>query len=106
MKLRAAADFAVHPDAPGMNLHDVLGDGEAQSSAAELARARSVHTEKTFKDARLIRFRDADASVGYGEHDFAIALFGADDDFAAGKRVLQCVVEQVLQHFGETAAVA
>jgi len=27
-------------------------------------------------------------------------------DFATGKRVLQRVVEQVLQHFGETAAVA
>src|SRR5713101_4663249 len=63
MKLRAAADFAVNPNAAAVNFHDVLGDGKAEPSAAELAGAGRVHTVKTLENARLIRFRNADASV-------------------------------------------
>jgi hypothetical protein len=34
MKLRAAANFAVDPNAAAVNFHDVFGDGEAETGAA------------------------------------------------------------------------
>src|SRR5438309_44565 len=106
MKLRAAADFAVNPNAAAVNLNNVFGDGEAQASAAQFSGAGRVHAVKAFKNARLIRFGNANSGVRHSENNFAVARFGADYDLAARQSVLQCIVNQVLQDFGEPAAVA
>jgi len=92
MELRAAADGALHPDAPAMHFDDVLGDGQAQAGAASLARARRVHAIEALEDARLVRGGDADAGIGHGEDDFAVARRGADRDRAARQCVLRGVV--------------
>src|SRR5712691_1687414 len=106
MELGAAADFAFDPDAAAVHFDDVLGDGEAQAGAAELAGARSVDAIEALEDARLVGGGDADAGIGDGEDDFGAAGFGADRDLAARERVLRGVVEQILQDFREAAAVA
>src|SRR6266851_2867011 len=105
MELRAAADFAFDPDAAAMHFDDVLGDGKAQASAAELAGARGVDAIEALKDARLIGSGNADAGIGDGEDDFGVARFRADHDLTARERVLRGIVEQILQHFREAAAI-
>src|SRR6266849_4249419 len=106
VELRAAADFAFDPDAAAMHFDDVLGDGEAQAGAAELAGARSVDAIEALEDARLVGGGDANAGIGDGEDDFGAAGLGADRDLAARERVLRGVVEQILQDFREAATVA
>src|SRR6266849_5715374 len=106
VELRAAADFAFDPDAAAMHFDDVLGDGEAEAGAAELAGARGVDAIEALEDARLVGGGDADAGIGDGEDDFGVAGFGADRNLAARERVLRGVVEQILQDFREAAAIA
>ncbi len=105
MESRAAADFAFDPDAAAMHFDDVLGDGEAQAGAAQLAGARGVDAIEALKDARLIGSGNADAGIGDGEDDFGVARFRADHDLTARERVLRGIVEQILQHFREAAAI-
>src|SRR5712675_1323892 len=106
IKLRAAANLAVDPDAATVDFHDVLGDGKAEAGTAEFAGARSVHTVKALENAGLIRFGNADAGVRNGKNDLAIARFSADDNLAPRQRVLQSSVDEILQDFSEPAAVA
>src|SRR5260370_569697 len=65
-----------------------------------------MHGVEALENARLVGFGDADAGIRDGKYDFAIARLRTDDNFATRKRVLQGVVEQILQNLGETAAVA
>jgi hypothetical protein len=48
---------------------------------------------------------NADASVRHGEHDFAISRYCAEYDFSAGQRVLNGVVQEILQNFLQPARV-
>src|SRR2546421_11002972 len=82
------------------------GDGEAQAGAAGFAGARGVHAVEALENARLLGFGDADAGVGDGDDHFGVSDFGADDNFAAGHGVLDGVVEQILQDFGEAAPIS
>src|SRR4029077_11170250 len=105
MKLRALADFALHPQATAVNFDEMLGDGEPQPGAADFARARDVHTVEALKNARLVGLRDADTGVGNRKSYFAVVGRGADHDLTARRGVLQGVVQEILQNLGETAAV-
>src|SRR5260370_17026383 len=106
MKLRAAADFTVDPDAAAMHLDDVLGDGETESGAAEFAGARGIHAVEAFENARLVGFGDADAGIRDGKYDFAIARLRTDDNLATRKRVLQAVFEHILHNLAPTRPAA
>src|SRR5260221_4806194 len=106
MESRAAADFAFDPDAAAMHLDDVLGDGETAASAACLAGARGVDAIAALGDGRLVGGGDADAGIGDGEDDFGAAHFRADHDSTPRERVLRGIVEQILQDFGEAAAIS
>src|SRR5258708_38776081 len=106
MELRAQSDFALDPDASAVDLYKVLGDGQPEAGTADLTRTRGVHAIKTFKNARLIGLRDADAAIGDGEDDFAVVGLRADRDLAARERVLGRVIQQILQNLGQKAAVA
>ena len=106
MKPRAATDFAIDPDPSAVHFDNVLGDGEAKASAACLAGARGVDAIEALEDARLVGFGNANASVGDYEDDFGAACFGADYYFTAREGVLRGVVQQILQDFGEPAAIA
>src|SRR4029077_10538941 len=63
MKMRSLAYFAVHPDPSAMHFHQMLGDGQAESRAARLTRARGVHAVKSLEDPRLIHLRNPDPGV-------------------------------------------
>ena len=54
MKLRALADFALHPNAAAVSLDEMFGNGQAESGAADLAGTSDIHAIETFKNARLI----------------------------------------------------
>src|SRR5882724_13049697 len=105
IKLRALADLAFHPDAAAVGLDEMLGDGEAEARAANFAGTGSVHTIETFENAGLVGLGNADAGVRDGEFDFCGVGRGAEHDLAAGRGILNRIVEEILQNFGETLAV-
>src|SRR5882757_5267913 len=105
MELRALAHFAFDPDPAAVCFYQVFGDGQPQACATDFAGARDVHTVKALEDAGLVGFRNADTGVGDGEGDFRVVSRSADHDLATGLRVLHGVVEQILEDFGEAAAV-
>src|SRR6266478_4545515 len=106
IKLRTLAHFALDPDAAAMNFDKMFGDGQAQAGAADFARTGNVNSVEALEDARLVRPRDADSSVGDREGHFGAVGGRADHDLAAGRSVLHGVVQEILQNFGETAAVS
>ena len=106
MKAGADADLALDPDAAAMHFDEVLGDGEAETGAARFAGASGVHAVEALEDAGLVGGGNADAGIRDSENHAVILQLGAEDDFAAGQRVLDGVVEQVLQNFLQSAAVA
>src|SRR5207245_2863687 len=53
---RAHAQFALQPHFSAVRLHDVLDDGQAETGAARLARARPIHPVKPLEDT-VARFR-------------------------------------------------
>ena len=61
---RASAQFALHPDAPAMRLHDGAADVEAQARARRAPTGRIVELLEALEDALLLAQRDALASVG------------------------------------------
>src|SRR5256886_5258123 len=83
----------------------MFGNGKPQAGAADFAGARNVNAVETLEDAGLIRSRDADAGVGNREDYFGAVRRSADHDLAARGSVLHGVVEQILEHFGEAAAI-
>src|SRR6266478_9851878 len=105
IELRALADFALHPNAAAVGLDEMFGNGEAESGAANLAGTSNIHAIETFENARLIGLGNADAGVRDGEFDFGGAGRGAEHDLAAGRGILNRIVEEILQNFGETLAV-
>src|SRR5580693_6935416 len=64
MELRALADFALHPDAAAVALDKILDEREPESGAANFAGTSHIDAVKTFKNARLIHLRNADAGIG------------------------------------------
>ena len=106
MELRAFTHFTVDPDAAAVNFNEVLGDGKAKAGAAGFARAGCIHAVETFEDAWLVGLRNANTGIGDGEYDFLIFCFRAQHDFSTRERVLDGIVQQVLEDFLETAAVS
>src|SRR4029077_10625082 len=105
MEFRTLAHFALDPDTPAVNFDKVFGNGEPQSGAADFAGTRHIHPIEAREDAGLVRSRDADAGIRHRKNYLGAVGGSADHDLAAGRGVLHGVVEQILQHLGETAAV-
>ena len=105
MEMRALPNFAVHPDAAAMSFDEMLSDGKAQTRSTDLAGARDIDSVETFKNAGLVHLGNADARVRNGESDFLSVGNSRNLDPASGGRVLNGIVEQVLQNLGKTAAV-
>src|SRR4029077_7157547 len=59
-----------------------------------------------FEDARLIDLRDADSGIRNRKNDIGVAQIRAHHDASAWKRVLNRIVKQVLQDFGEAPPVS
>src|SRR5258708_4451084 len=105
MELRTLTRFALDPDAAAVNFDKMLGDGEPQPGAADFAGTGHIDAIEALEDAWLVRPRDADAGIRNRESYFGAVRRSADHDLAAGRSVLHRIVEQILQNFGETAAV-
>src|SRR5580658_10468081 len=63
VELRSLTHFAVDPQAAAMHLDEMLGDGQTETRASGFARAGDINTVEAFKNARLVRLRDADAGI-------------------------------------------
>src|SRR5580658_10914299 len=106
MEGRAAAYFALRPNSAAMGFDDVLGDGESQASATSFAGASGINAIKPFKNPTLICLRNTDSGVGNGKHGHVFANLGSERDAASGRRILDGIIEEVLQHFSQTCGVA
>jgi len=84
---------------------DVFGDAEAEAGAAGFAGAGGIHAVEAFEDAFGIGEGNADAGVGYGDDGFARSGGGGDGDVAAGRSVLDSIVEEILQHVVEQGGI-
>src|SRR6516164_9286418 len=98
VKLGTHTDFALDPDSATVGLHQMLGDGQAQTGAPGLARARYIDAIKTLEDSRLVRLRDADTGVGHRKDHFVVTQLRAQHNLPVRQGVLDGVVQQVLQH--------
>src|SRR5260370_42538889 len=77
MEPGADADFAFDPYSSAVHFNEMLGDCQAEASAAGFARAGRVHSIEALEDARLVGSGNADASVGNSEHHGMIFQHGA-----------------------------
>ena len=98
------SDFAAH------EFHELPGDGEAETRAAEAARRRAVGLHERLEKLPLRRERDANARVGHldAQHHPAAVLAHAprrDADLALG-RELDGVAHEVEQHLPDAAGIA
>src|ERR1700719_1465852 len=53
MKMRAFANFALHPDPPAVRFNQVFGDRQTEPRPARLTRSRRVDAVKSLKNPRL-----------------------------------------------------
>ena len=96
MELRTLAHFALDPDAPTVSFDEMFGDRKPEAGAADLTGPRHIDAVEAFKDARLVHLGDADSLVGDGEGDLLLIGGSGYYNLAAGRRVLNGVVQQVL----------
>src|SRR5262249_16388578 len=89
--LTDGADCAVH------GLGEVFDDTEAQPGAAHLARARPVHAVEAFENPWQVAGGDADAVVAHLDKGMPALRPDAHAHLAALGRVLDGVVEQVVE---------
>src|SRR5208282_6908402 len=84
----------------------MFGDSQPETGASRFPGASYIDAVKALKDARLFGLRDANTRIRNGENDLAFSDFRAERDLPARKRVLNGVVQKVLQNFGEPPAVS
>src|SRR3954463_5886448 len=90
-----------------MRLGDPLADGEAESGARTLARARArgVGAPEAIEHVRQVTWGDADTGVRDSEHGASVMAAELDGDLAAARRVLHRVLDQVEGELAETAPI-
>ena len=107
---RAATEFAFHFDRAAVFFDDRARNGQAQARAARraFAVATFVAAIEPFEHVRQVVRRNADARVTDPQHDAPLAArrFDVDPHAAAGRRELDRVVEQIVDHLPQPAGVA
>src|SRR5690349_24933220 len=98
MKARPLSDCALHPKASAMGFHNMAGNGEAQTGASGFAGTRGIHPIEAFKNSLLLDLRDADTCVSDSDNDAPIRAQGRNLDFPSSGRILQGIIEKILQH--------
>src|SRR5271167_2926878 len=84
----------------------MFGDGQAEAGSTCFTRPRRIHAVKPLKDPGLVSAWNTDAGVGNGQNHFVFRGMRAEGDFSVRQGVLNGVVQEVLQNFRETSAVA
>jgi hypothetical protein len=102
----ALPNRAFHPDAAAVGFHNVARDRESEAGAAGFAGPCGIDAVKSFEDALQIGLGNAYARVTDRENDFMPVRARLHFNLSAGGRVLQRVVEQILQDFAELRAIA
>src|SRR5690349_16929739 len=98
---RAAVYHAFNGEIAFVSLDDVLDDRQAQTGAAEVARARLVDSIKTLGQARQVFFRNSGARVDHGDFDLCGAAVArrkrarVQSNFTAARRVFERIIDQV-----------
>jgi hypothetical protein len=95
---RSPPKLAFGLDAAAVHLGDMFDDGETKTGAAELATARLIRSIKTLEDTRQIGLAYADPGVTNNQRDLVAMLLRLQTDLAAGSRVLQGIIEQVVEN--------
>src|SRR6266540_2788208 len=88
---------AVGPDPPAMRDHDAATDGEAETGTTDPAGASPLAAIEAFEQARELIRRDAKSLIDDAHHDLAVGDDRPYVDAAAVGRVLDRVVEQVVE---------
>ena len=88
-----------------MGLDDPANDRKAEPRASRVGRAGALAAVEPLEDVGQVRFRDADARVDDGDPRLPGLGVDADDDAAAGLRVPQAVLHEVVEDLLEPAGV-
>src|SRR5436190_21648348 len=88
---------AVRPDPATMREHDAATDRETQTSTADPAGASALAAMEPFEEARQLVRRDAQSLVDDAHHDLTVDDGRPDVDVSAVGRVLDGVVEEVVE---------
>ncbi|MNE44895.1 hypothetical protein D3C80_1391520 [compost metagenome] len=110
MKSGPYARLALHPDGPAHQLHQMLGDGQAQPGAAVFTRGGTVGLAERLKHARALLGAHADPAVAHPEMQLRLLTFGASQ-FCTEHNLallgeLRRIVAQVDQHLAQAQRIA
>src|SRR2546430_10016538 len=103
---RAMPDRALHPDLASVHLHDLLNDREAKASPGNRLRRAAAYAPEALEHVADLLGRDADAGVGHAHQGVAAIDATRHGDYAAFRRVLDGVVDQVADHLDQPVAIA
>src|SRR5262249_43195160 len=105
LKRRSFAWRRLHPDAPAVHLHDLLGDGEPEARAALGLGKRAVGLVELLEDPILLMKWDAGSGVCDRDREMAVPRARGDAHLASVGE-LDGVAHEIEQHLREALFVA
>src|SRR5262249_29724635 len=100
LERRAFARRRLHPDAAAVHLHDLLGDGEAETRATLGLGKRAVDLVELLEDPSLLVKGYAGPGVRHRDGEMAVPRARGDADLA-GVGELDGVANEIEQHLCE-----
>src|SRR5215471_2037249 len=88
-----------------MSSHDVLGDCEAQTSAARFARARLVDPVEALEQPWQMLAGNSGAKIANVKLNAILCFAGADQDPASILAIFHSVIDQVAEHLMNCVAI-
>ena len=89
-----------------MELHNLLGDGQAKARAPRAGGAGAVQAEELLKDALQLLRRDGPPLIMEAENDRCAGLRSGDLNLRPRRAVMAGVAQQVVKHPGQLVRVA
>src|SRR4029077_12084443 len=105
VEARPFADGALNPQASAMRFHNMAGNREAQAVPASRPGTRGVYPIEAFENSLLLHFRDSDAGISNRDDHTAVGTGGGHLDFSSRRRILQRVIEEILQYLLEAIGI-
>src|SRR5947207_2641388 len=93
------------PDPPAHPPDELAGDVEAEPGAPDASGHVGVEAVELLDDPVALRGWDPEAHVGHREPHPPVALLDAETDVPAGRRVLDGVLQQVVEHLPQLSRV-